>query len=189
MLPAGLVGIVVGALELGLADTWTSDPRVVTPGRSAVPTTDGAAAPVAGQPAVGATATLFPGQLEGDLVVQSGGAATIEGWQVTVSPLELRENLIGLDAVCADVTLVNRTDQAGGYDVLSFQLYDPAGGIQEYGTIGTAQEKLSSGSVPPGGQVTGEQCFESRDAGRYVLLYQPSGVAVAAGRVAFVGTV
>jgi hypothetical protein len=184
MVTGGLVAVVVGALVLGRAGTWTSPPTVAAPERMEVATTNGAE-----QPDVLAPATVFPGQLEGDLVVQSGGAATIEGWQITVSPLELRENLLGLDAVCADVTLVNRSDQAEGYDVLAFQLHDPAGGVQEYGTIGTAEEKLSSGRVPPGGQVTGEQCFESRDAGRYVLLYQPSAVAVDGGRVAFVGTV
>ena len=144
--------------------------------------------PAAEAPA--APANVFAGQLEDDQVVQGGGTATIEEWEITVTPLEFRDEPFGTGGqnVCSDVTLVNASDGNQDFNGLSFQLQDPAGGIQDFGTIGESDQTLSSGSVAPGGQVTGEQCFEGRDSGQYVLLYQPNIFTAEGRRVAFVQT-
>lgn len=91
--------------------------------------------------------------------------------------------------LCSQITLVNASDETEDYNGLSFSLHDPAGGIQEYGTIAMdGGEPLSAGSAAPGGTVTGQECWENRGAGQYVLFYQPHAFTGEGGRVAYVNT-
>ncbi len=199
IIPGGLVALGILGSASGGGGTSSTDP-VAAPESSqssapaaapesaalAAPAAPAAAPPPAPAPA---PANVYPGQLQDDQVVQGGGTVTIEGWQITASPLEQRDSPFGgADNVCADVVLVNTSDETEDYNGLSFSLQDPAGGIQEFGSIGEGTQ-LSAGSAAPGGQVSGEQCFESRSSGQYVFFYQPHAFTGEGGRVAFVGSV
>jgi hypothetical protein len=118
----------------------------------------------------------FPGATEKDVVAKAGEAVNADGLTVTTAPLRAGDKTFG-NGLCTAVKYTNGKNEPvsfnGGFD---WKLQDPNGAIVMTGLFGS-NKMLSAGQIAPGGQATGDVCFDARQGtppGQYVVLYDPS---------------
>lgn len=112
----------------------------------------------------------FPGQRDGDVVVEPGEPVSFGGSEVTAGELEQRSTPIG-DYLCTEVEYDNGSDEQVSYSSLDWNLQEPGGSIQ-LATFTGEDDELSSGQLAPGGSVSGVVCWDlpSQDSGTFVVL-------------------
>jgi hypothetical protein len=174
ILPLGLLVLIV--LIVALTSGGDEDPTVVSPGGS------GAQAPAGGPPA-------FPGATEDDVVAQAGDTVDADGVQITAAALTPGDATIG-ETLCTTVTYNNQSDQPsafnGGFD---WKLQGPSGAILSP-TITGSDNLLSAGELAPGGNTTGDVCFDAPQgtpSGQYVVLLDPT-FSFSSDRIAWLNT-
>lgn len=119
----------------------------------------------------------FNGQQEDDLSAAAGESIDLDGVVTTTTPLVEGES-IGTDPVlCTTATIQNNSEDPanfnGGFD---WSLQDP-NGASRMTTLGGSDTLLGAGDLVPGGNVTGDVCFDVPDAsagGEYVVIYEPT---------------
>jgi len=128
-----------------------------------------AEAPTADQP----VEAQFPGQTEDDVTVQAGSAVSVNGIDVTATPLAPQSDALG-SYLCSTVTYLNNSDSPASFNSFDWALQDPAGASRTVATFG--DNSLQSGDLAPGGTVTGDVCFDgsTTNPGQYVVLYDAS---------------
>ncbi|HTF50636.1 MAG TPA: DUF4352 domain-containing protein [Pseudonocardia sp.] len=138
------------------------DTKPTVSGNSAAP------GPASGPPA-------FPGATKDDVVAQAGQSVDAEALSVTTGPLKPGDATGGA-TLCAPVSYKNGKDEPvnfnGGFD---WKLQDPNGAAIMTTLLGS-DNLLSAGEIAPGGQTSGDVCFQAKSGlkGQYVLLYDPS---------------
>jgi hypothetical protein len=174
ILPLGLLVLIV--LIVALTSGGDEDPTVVSPGGS------GAQAPAGGPPA-------FPGATEDDVVAQAGDTVDADGVQITAAALTRGDATIG-ETLCTTVTYNNQSDRPsafnGGFD---WKLQGPSGAILSP-TITGSDNLLSAGELAPGGNTTGDVCFDAPQgtpSGQYVVLLDPT-FSFSSDRIAWLNT-
>ncbi|HEU0103212.1 MAG TPA: DUF4352 domain-containing protein [Mycobacteriales bacterium] len=174
LIPAGIVGLgVIAAIAGG---GGSADDTSTTEAGSAASTVASAApgsAPAASSAAAPA-APAYAGALKGDKAGAPGASLMLSGWTVTASPLAKQPAAYSgaSPTVCTAVTLVNRDDVAQSYNIFSWKIQDSAGGLKNSSFGG--DNLLSSGEVAPGGQASGNACFDAPAAtGQTLVVWEP----------------
>lgn len=139
-------------------------PLAIFAGCAALTTTamDEAAKDLGGDKAVAAD-TNAPAPTENDAGIpefQLGQSAAINGVTATVHDLTPQLTFDGKPAVCSNVSFQNGADQPYSFDSTNFKLKQPSGVTQTPGYIGDRPNELSYGELAPGGNVSGEVCWD-----------------------------
>src|SRR5260221_669129 len=79
----------------------------------------------------------------------------------------------GKEYVIVNVTITNLGKDEVSYNPLDFKVQD-ANGAQETETFASLDDTLNSGTLAPGGKVTGSIPFEVLIGGKATLIFQPS---------------
>ncbi|WP_030167789.1 MULTISPECIES: DUF4352 domain-containing protein [Actinomycetes] len=141
-----------------------------------------------GTPAA-AAGPAFPGKLDDDTSALAGDTITRDDLAYTVSPLETVGTAIG-DYLCTNVTIKNVGDKQNDFNsYIDWSLQDAAGTIRD-ATFAPERQPLNSGQIAPGGQASGDVCFDSRDGsgpGTYVVLFNDT-FSLSSDRLAWVNT-
>lgn len=115
----------------------------------------------------------FPGQQDADTVADGGQTITLDDVAITATPLEITQGQFGGPYSVTTVTIVNDSDEQIDFNPFSFTLQDPAGASRD-GTFGCSDTMLNSGSLAPGGTVTGDVCFDATgQPGVHALIFEP----------------
>ncbi|SDD32971.1 DUF4190 domain-containing protein [Auraticoccus monumenti] len=118
-------------------------------------------------------AEQFPGQTADDVVVEAGQPVNVAGATVTSAPLEEESDDTGSEYLCTVVDYVNDSDEQLSYNSFDWQLQNPQGNIV-MSAFTIRDDQLESGELAPGGEVSGEVCFDATgDSGQHVVLTQP----------------
>lgn len=131
----------------------------------------------------GTIAATFPGATDKDIAGNAGDTLTVDGVQVTTTPLKAGQKIGSKKSLCTTATLVNPTSKPvnfnGGFD---WKMQDPAGAAVNTAIFGSSK-LLSAGDLAPGGQVSGDVCFENSSgaSGQFVVLYDPMDFSKARG--------
>ncbi len=143
----------------------------------------------AGSPAPEATGPDFPGKLDDDTVAVGGDTITRDDLAYTVAPLTAVNTTVG-SYLCSNVTIKNVGDKQNDFNgYIDWSLQDATGTIRD-ATFAPEREPLNSGKIAPGGQTTGDVCFDSREgspAGTYVVLFEDT-FSLSSDRLAWVNT-
>jgi hypothetical protein len=151
----------------------------------------GAATTAPGGPAAAqdpAAPPAFPGAASGDVVAQAGAAVDVDGLTMTVTALTPGDDTLG-DTLCTTVSYANGTSAAASFSLFDWKLQDPNGTILNTGIVGS-QNPLSTGEIAPGGNASGDVCFDAPQgspSGQYVVLLDPS-FSFTSERVAWLNT-
>lgn len=130
----------------------------------------------------------FPGATPDDVVAQAGEAVDADGLVTTTAPLESGDASLG-ETLCTTVTYENGTDAPAMFSLIDWRLQDPNGAILMTGFTGS-DNLLSSGQIAPGGNTTGNVCFDAPQGsppGQYVVLLDPS-FSFSGERIAWLNT-
>lgn len=118
----------------------------------------------------------FNGKTDDDLGANAGETISQNDLAITTTPLETRQSQYSPTQLCTTITIENNSDQQQSFNMFDWQMQDPNGasqsGMPPFDSSGSG---LSSGEIAPGGQTTGDICFEGDPAtmpGEYVVLYQ-----------------
>lgn len=141
--------------------------------------------PVVNPAAAGsAPSGAFPGQTSGDTVAAPGDQVTVGDLTVTAQPLTAAQlPFSDGPAACSTVTYRNTGSASGPFNLFDWQMQSTAGTVVTP-AFGTDDSALGSGQLVPGGEVSGQVCFEGRAGTGSVLLYTAN--VFTGGRVAFV---
>ncbi len=155
-----------------------------TPATSAAPGAASAAATNAPATDAPAATDLYPARLDsqrddheavvGDGVEMRGYTATVTaaGFEPTVSAFEDDGYIV------ADLTILNRNDDAQSYNIFDWRLQTPQGTVIDP-SFTTMDGVLSSGDLVHGGTVSGKVVFAvgTDPHGEYYLIYKPDPFA------------
>lgn len=117
----------------------------------------------------------FPGQMDGDLATDVGGAISVDGVVISAAPLREVNSSLG-NYLCSQVVYQNNSSEAmnfnGGFD---WKLQDP-NGVGRMTGFGGSDNLLSAGQLAPGGNLSGDVCWDGEQIlkGQYVILLDPS---------------
>lgn len=96
-----------------------------------------------------------------------------KGLAITVNSFNSITDVFGDPNVCAEVNYTNNgTDQADFQGYWDWKVQNPNGVITDPTFVASAN-MLESGSLAPGGTITGDVCFKGADPGEYTLNYDP----------------
>jgi hypothetical protein len=171
---SGLGLMVCFAWVLGIAANMPS----TTSGSST--STVAAAAPslstLGAAPATNNQPAAFPGATSQDVVQQAGSPANLDGVTVVAGPLRPGDGVLG-HTVCTPVSYQNSQSTPVSFNLLfDWKLQDPNGAITS-ATVFGSKHMLQSGQIAPGGQTSGDVCFDASNgspSGQYVVLYDPT---------------
>jgi hypothetical protein len=131
----------------------------------------------------------FPGKLDEDTVAVAGDTITRDDLAYTVTPLESVPTVIG-DYLCTNVTIKNVGDKQNDFNsYIDWSLQDASGTIRD-ATFAPERQPLNSGQIAPGGQTTGDVCFDAAQGagpGTYVVLFKDT-FSFSTDRLAWVNT-
>lgn len=117
----------------------------------------------------------FPGSTPQDVVTQAGQSVNADGLTVTSGALRPGDGVLG-STLCTPVHYQNGTDTPVAFNsMFDWKVQDPNGAIVMATFVGSAR-MLNSGQLAPGGQASGDVCFQSptdEASGQYVVLYDP----------------
>ncbi|HEY9314368.1 DUF4352 domain-containing protein [Williamsia sp.] len=129
----------------------------------------------------------FPGKLDSDTAAAGGDTITRDDLAYTVMPLAATSSDFG-DHLCSNVTIKNvgsKQNDFNGY--IDWSLQDASGTIRS-ATFAPEKQLLNSGEIAPGGQTTGDVCFEAgAGPGTYVVLFEDT-FSLSSDRLAWVNT-
>lgn len=134
---------------------------------------DSAGTASSGAAPAGTVPASFPGATANDIAGNAGDTLTVGDMQVTASPLKAGDSTLG-KTLCSTVQIVNKGSRPGNFNIIDWKLQDPGGAALMTGFTGS-KNMLSSGELAPGGNTSGDMCFDDKSAasGQYVLLYDP----------------
>lgn len=125
---------------------------------------------------------LFPGRpdvKENDKERNIGEPAELSGYTVTVNASQFQHEVSEFQTegyVVAEVTILNRDEEAQPYNVFLWKLITPRDTIIDPTFTGAHQE-LSGGNLVQGGTVTGQVIWEvDTEKGDFYIIYDPSGL-------------
>jgi hypothetical protein len=172
LLIAGITVVVFIAL-VGSCVAALSGPRSGASGTGVGSAVPGA---VAGAQAGSKRPSLaFPGQMDGDLSTDVGGAISVDGVVISAAALREVNTSIG-NYLCSQVVYQNNSSESmnfnGGFD---WKLQDP-NGVGRMTGFGGSKNSLSAGELAPGGNLSGDVCWDGEQVlkGQYVILLDPS---------------
>lgn len=114
----------------------------------------------------------FQGKTDKDTAANAGDTITKDGVATTSTPLIAETTVLGSQIVCTTITLTNDGDKPLNFNSIDWKLQDP-NGASRMTTYGGDRAELSFGDLAPGGQVSGDICFDGDPAaqpGQYVVL-------------------
>jgi hypothetical protein len=148
-----------------------------------------ASSTAAAQPSAAEDSGLdFPGKLDDDTAAAGGDTITNDDLAYTVMPLVATSSDFG-DYVCSTVTIKNVGSKQNDFNGFDWSLQDPSGTIRDT-TYAPEKQLLSSGELAPGGQTTGDVCFDAAAGagpGTYVVLFEDT-FSLSSDRLAWVNT-
>lgn len=140
----------------------------------------GAAGPSSGSSGSPCTAA-YPDKQASDICADAKGTVTLNGMEVTSTPLTTVHDDLGANALCSTVTIRNASNKTQDYNVLDFKLQTPSGVVASTSLMG-AGETLDSGALIAGGTKTGKVCGDSTtEKGQFVLIYKPNAFEATRG--------
>lgn len=104
---------------------------------------------------------------------QAGQMVTVNSLGLTSAPLGEQEQF-GSTYLCTRVTIVNSGKKSASFNPFDWKLQDPQGASRD-ATFGGTDTPLNSGDLAPGGNVTGDVCFDDPTgaSGTYTVIYDP----------------
>lgn len=114
----------------------------------------------------------FKGRTDKDTSANAGDTITKDSVATTSSPLVVQASPFGDSLVCTTVTIVNQSDKQISFNSIDWNLQDP-NGASEMSTFSGSNADLSAGKLAPGGQKSGDVCFDGNPAqlpGEYVVI-------------------
>ena len=135
----------------------------------------------AGDNANSSEADVFPDrpdEKDGDKERELGAAADLSGYTVTVTAAQRQQQLSDFEDagyVVAQVTLLNRDNDAQSYNTFDWKLITPSGTIID---PCLCSDQLGSGDLANGGTVSGQLVWEVGDLkGDYYIVFDPSDLS------------
>lgn len=104
-----------------------------------------------------------------DVCANPAGLISLEGVQVTASPLRKTGN-----QACTNVAYSNGSKETISFNVFDWKLQLPTGEVLDAFDSAAAPGSLGSGDLIAGGKKTGRVCYETAVKGQHVLIYKPS---------------
>ncbi len=127
----------------------------------------------------GGDTKLFPARPDSkdkDIERNIGQAAELSGYTVTVTAAGFQGEVSQFERegyLVADVTLMNRDDEAQSYNPFEWKLITPGGTIIDPGF--TTADQLGTGDLVTGGTVSGKITWEvGARKGDYYIIYDPT---------------
>lgn len=120
----------------------------------------------------GASGVDFQGKTGKDTSANAGDTITKDDVATTTSPLTATTTTFGTPVMCTTVSIQNNGDKPVSFNSIDWKLQDPNGAARMTTFTGSGNE-LSAGELAPGGQVSGDVCFDGDPAaqpGQYVVL-------------------
>ena len=114
----------------------------------------------------------FQGKAQGDTAANAGDSIPKDEVSTTSSPLTAESTTFGSQVMCTTITINNGSDKPVNFNSIDWKMQDP-NGVARMTTYGGDRAELSFGDLAPGGQVSGDVCFEGDPAaqpGQYVVL-------------------
>lgn len=137
----------------------------------------------------GDSGVTFQGKTDEDTAANAGDTITKDGVATTSTPLSVETNPIGDTLLCTTITINNESDEQVSFNTLDWNLQNP-NGASTMATFGGSGPDLSSGQLAPGGQTSGDVCFEgdpSAMPGEYVVL-NDGYISFSSARLAWINT-
>ncbi|MBP2339192.1 hypothetical protein JOF41_005370 [Saccharothrix coeruleofusca] len=117
----------------------------------------------------------FAGATADDVVAKAGETVDADGVRVTTTQLVPGDKTFG-NTLCTTVTYTSQSDQPSNFSgATDWKMQDPNGAIL-FSTITGSKNLLQSGQLAPGGNTTGDVCFNAPQGtppGQYVVLLEP----------------
>lgn len=160
-----VLGILIVLVIIIAAISSSDDSPTVSPGENSSQGTGG-------ESGEGDEGVPFQGKTDRDTSANAGDTITEDGVATTTSPLTTETNALGDTLLCTTVTIENGSDEQASFNTLDWNLQNPNGASTSV-SFGGSGEDLSSGQLAPGGQTTGDVCFDgdpSQMPGEYVVL-------------------
>ncbi|WP_297662227.1 DUF4352 domain-containing protein [Pseudonocardia sp.] len=122
----------------------------------------------------GAASPAFPGATTNGRVAQAGETVVKDGLSLTSSAVKAGDSTYG-KSLCTAVHYSNGTTATVSFNAFDWKMQDPDGTILST-TFGGSQKMLDSGELEPGGNVSGDVCFDNKSGtpGQHIVLYQGS---------------
>lgn len=118
----------------------------------------------------------FMGKTDKDTGANAGETITQKNVAITTTPLQTKQSEFMPPQLCTTITIKNDGDQQQSFNMFDWKMQDPNGaaknGMPPFDNTGSG---FDSGEIAPGGQTTGDLCFDGDPAvapGEYVVLYQ-----------------
>lgn len=172
-----LLLIIIAALSGG------GDKTSSTPAAGTSPSSSDASPSSSPSPSSSAFTAAFLGQTRQDILAQPGVPATRDSVSITATALTPGEQF-GDPIVCTSVSMQNGKDEQISFGSYDFKLQDTGGAIRT--PTFTGDNDLASGDVAPGGQVSGNVCFDGANTGQVVVFYDPTLSMSSNARIAWI---
>lgn len=164
-----VLGIIIAAVSGGNDDSST-----VSSGEGSSQDSRSGAGGDSGEKAGGGVA--FMGKTDKDTGANAGETITQKKIAITTTPLQAKQSQFMPPQLCTTITIKNDGDKQHAFNMFDWKMQDPNGaaknGMPPFDNSGSA---FNSGEIAPGGQTTGDLCFDGDPAsspGEYVVLYQ-----------------
>lgn len=131
----------------------------------------------------------FQGKTDKDTAAIAGDMITKDGVATTSTPLVAETTVIGSQIMCTTITIKNDSDKPVNFNSIDWKMQDP-NGASRMTTYGGDRAELSFGDLAPGGQVSGDVCFDGDPAaqpGQYVVL-NDGFISFSSNRLAWVNS-
>lgn len=131
----------------------------------------------------------FQGKTDKDTAANAGDTITKDGVATVSSPLTVETNPLGESQLCTTVTIKNDSDEQVSFNTLDWNLQNP-NGASMMSTFGGSGAALSSGQLAPGGQTSGDVCFDGNPSampGEYIVI-NDGYISFSSDRLAWVNT-
>lgn len=131
----------------------------------------------------------FQGKTDKDTSANAGDTITKDGVATTSTPLTVESTPFGSQIMCTTITIKNDSDDPVSFNSIDWKMQDPNGAARMT-TYGGDRAELSFGDLAPGGQVSGDVCFDGDPAaqpGQYVVL-NDGFISFSSNRLAWVNT-
>lgn len=118
----------------------------------------------------------FKGKTDKDTGANGGETISQKNISITTTPLQARQPEYMPPQLCTTITIKNDGDKQQSFNMFDWKMQDPNGaaknGMPPFDSTGSG---LDSGEIAPGGQTSGDLCFDGDPSalpGEYVVLYQ-----------------
>ena len=118
----------------------------------------------------------FKGKNDKDTAANAGETITQKNISITTTPLQAQQSDYMAPQLCTTITVKNDGDKQHSFNMFDWKMQDPNGaaksGMPPFDNAGSG---FNSGELAPGGQTSGDLCFDGDPSvapGEYVVLYQ-----------------